>query len=175
MNDIMLGMENYLSQYDEIDVFRTRINDYNDGSITVYFKPELENGYIPVMIKNDVIAKATDFGGANWSITGVDDNSFSNRVGMGVFGKSIKLTGYNYDMLYGYATLLAERLKENGRVGKVNIFGGTVGWKLSTDEYFIDYDMAELASYGLTLADAYDALASRLYMSNPGSIYSDGI
>lgn len=175
MNDIMLGMENYLSQYDEIDVFRTRINDYNDGSITVYFKPELENGYIPVMIKNDVIAKATDFGGANWSITGVDDNSFSNRVGMGVFGKSIKLTGYNYDMLYGYATLLAERLKENGRVGKVNIFGGTVGWKLSTDEYFIDYDMAELASYGLTLADAYDALTSRLYMSNAGSIYSDGI
>ena len=122
-----------------------------------------------------VIAKATDFGGANWSITGVDDNSFSNRVGIGVFGKSIKLTGYNYDMLYGYATLLAERLKENGRVGKVNIFGGTVGWKLSTDEYFIDYDMAELASYGLTLADAYDALTSRLYMSNAGSIYSDGI
>ena len=78
-------------------------------------------------------------------------------------------------MLYGYATDLVARLKENGRVGKVGIFGGTVGWKLSTDEYFIDYDMAELASFGLTLADAYDALVSRLYMSNVGSIYSDGV
>ena len=176
MNEVLLEMENYLSQYDEIDVFRTRINDYDDGSITVYFKPELENGYVPVAIKNDIIAKATDFGGANWSITGVDDNSFSNRVGnIGLFGNSIKLTGYNYDMLYGYATDLAARLKENGRVGKVGIFGGTVGWKLSTDEYFIDYDMAELASFGLTLADAYDALVSRLYMSNVGSIYSDGV
>lgn len=60
----------------------------------------------------------------------MDDNSFSNRVGnIGLFGNSIKLTGYNYDMLYGYATDLAARLKENGRVGKVGIFGGTVGWK----------------------------------------------
>lgn len=43
LNDIMKMMENFLSQFDEIDMFKTSIYGYNDGSIEVTFKKDAEH------------------------------------------------------------------------------------------------------------------------------------
>ncbi len=176
LNEVVMSMENYLSKFDEIDIFRTNITSYRHASIQVYFKEEVERGPLPLIIKREVIAKASDFGGANWSITGLDDQYFSNYVGGGYKSERIKITGYNYDELYAYCLQCAERLAKNGRV-KDPIICGRVSWgaTLSQIEYFIDYDKEKLAYYDLTLNDTYTSLKEQLYMSRLAGYYKNGI
>ena len=174
LNDIVLGMENYLSQFDEIDMFTTSITSYKNASIQVYFNKDIENSYIPLMIKSEVIAKASDFGGANWSITGLDDQRFDNHVGNGYKNQRITLYGYNYDELYKYCQILAASLSNNGRVREPGIYG-QVGWgaSLSMSEYVIDYDRHKLASYDLSLRNAFSTLQEQLYSQNAASYYDE--
>ncbi|MBR5856067.1 MAG: efflux RND transporter permease subunit [Bacteroidales bacterium] len=174
LNEIVLGMENYLSQFAEIDMFNTSITSYKNASIDVYFKKDIENSYIPLMIKSEIIAKASDFGGANWSITGLDDQMFNNHIGNGYKNQRIQLYGYNYDELYKYCQILAENLSKNGRVREPGIYG-QVGWgaSLSMSEYVIDYDRHKLASYELSLRDAFNTLKEQLYSTQVASYYDE--
>ncbi len=175
LNEVVMSMENYLSQFEEIEIFRTNILSYKNASIQVHFKKEIENSYIPVMIKNEVISKAIDFGGANWSVSGLDDQRFSNNIGGGYKSERIKLTGYNYDELYEYCRQCVEQLSKNGRV-KEPIISGRVSWgsTLSQTEYFIDYDKEKLAQYDLTLNNTYTSLKEQLYMNQLASYYKNG-
>ena len=63
---IMKMMENFLSQFDEIDMFKTSIYGYNDGSIEVTFKKDAEHTGFPLFLKNTVISQAINYGGATW-------------------------------------------------------------------------------------------------------------
>ena len=175
LNEVVMSMENYLSQFEEIDIFRTNITSYKNASIQVYFNKDIEQSYLPLIIKSEVIAKATDFGGANWSVNGLDDQHFSNRIGGGYKSERIKLTGYNYDELYAYCQQSAQRLSNNGRV-KDPIICGRVSWgsSLSQTEYFIDYDKEKLARYNLTLGDTYTSLKEQLYMNSLAQYYKNG-
>lgn len=174
LNDIILGMENYLSQFEEIDMFNTSISSYKNASIQVYFKKDIENSYIPLMIKSEIIAKAADFGGANWSITGLDDQRFDNHVGNGYKNQRIEMYGYNYDELYKYCQMLAASLSNNGRVREPGIYG-EVGWgrSLSMTEYVIDYDRHKLASYDLSVKNAFNTLQDQLYSSTAATYYDE--
>ena len=80
LNEVVKAMENYLSKFDEISVFTTRISSYNNAYINVEFKPEYENTTFPAILKSEVTRMAINFGGANWSVWGIDDNSFSNNI-----------------------------------------------------------------------------------------------
>lgn len=176
LNEIVLDMENYLSQFNEIEVFNTNISSYRNATITVTFKKEEEYGYFPLMLRNGVIAKAQDFGGATWGVFGIVDQSFSNAVAGEYKSERIKLTGYNYDLLYKYCTECIMRLSRNSRVKEPGIYG-RVSWGggLSHSEYFIDYDSYRLASCDLSLVDAYTSLKEQLYSQGAGSYYKDGI
>ena len=172
LNEIVVGMENYLSQFDEIEIFTTRITSYKNARIEVRFNKDIENSYVPLMIKSEVIAKAVDFGGANWSITGLDDNPFNNVISSGYKNQQIELTGYNYDELYRYCQILVQSLSNNGRVRDPGIYG-RVGWgsSLSMSEYVIDYDRHKLASYNLSLRNAFTTLNEQLYSTPAGTYY----
>ena len=172
LNEIVMSMENYLSQFDEIERFTTQITSYKNASIEVRFNKDIENSYIPLMIKSEVIAKANDFGGANWSIRGLDDQMFNNVIGNSYKNQQITLTGYNYDELYRYCQILAQSLSNNGRVREPGIYG-KVGWgnSLSMYEYVIDYDRHKLASYNLSLRDAFSTLSEQLYSQTAGVYY----
>ncbi len=171
LNEVVLSMENYLSQFDEIEIFRTTISSYKNATISVTFKKDIENSYLPLAIKSEVIAKASDFGGANWSVSGLDDQYFNNMIGGGYKNERIKITGYNYEELYEYCKNCAEQLSKNGRVKEPGIYG-RVSWgaSMSRSEYTIDYDDYVLAGRDLTHTDAYNSLKEQLYM-NPLAVY----
>ncbi len=176
LNEIVLGMENYLSKFEEIEMFKTNITSYKDASITVTFNKDVEYGMLPVMIRNEVVRKAQDFGGANWGVYGIVDQAFNNNISTGYKSEQIKITGYNYDQLYAYCRECVKHLSKNGRVKEPEIYGRvTWGGNLSRSEYFIDYDRASLASYDLSLSDAYTALKEQLYMQTIGSYYRNGV
>ena len=173
LDEVMRAMENFLSQFDEIDQFTTRISAYNNGSIRVSFKKEAENSYFPLHLKSAAIAKAINFGGANWSVYGIDEQGFNNNISSGYKSNRIRLTGYNYDRIYEYAEQLVANLRENRRVDDPGIYG-EVGWgnTLVRNEYHIRFDPEKLALYGITMSGIYSALNRLLSDQRVGSLYA---
>lgn len=171
LNDVMRAMENYLSQYDEIDMYQTRISGYNNGHITVNFKKEFENTGFPLMVREEIIRQVQTYGGANWSVYGIIEQGFNNYVGSsGYKSYGIRLTGYNYDMLYRYAEQLIELLSQNRRVSDSGIFADT-RYSTPENEFYIGYDREKIARAGLNLGQYYGFLQQQLYNSNLGSLF----
>lgn len=172
LNDIVVNMENFLTKFPQIKMFNTTISSYKNASIEVTFKKEYENSEFPLFLKQEVIAKAIDFGGATWAVYGIDENGFNNYVGSGSFGSnSIIITGYNYDQLYSYCQNAVKNLSENQRVSKPEISGNRrYGEKSARNEYFIDYNYNTMAVLGMTPADVYMALQDQLFNQSAASL-----
>lgn len=162
LNEVMRSMENYLAHFDEIEVFETRVTSYSSGVITVNFKPEYEGTWLPSRIKADVISMAANFGGANWSVSGIDDSYFNNNIVTDYKSYSILLTGYNYDRLLQYGEALLAYLSENRRVSAPEIWGSGYGDRPKT-EFNIKYDFEALGALGISPNEYHAALYSPLF------------
>ncbi|WP_086477299.1 efflux RND transporter permease subunit [Arenibacter amylolyticus] len=173
LNDVVLKMENYIGQFDEISLYKTQINGPKSSNISIYFKEEHEFGSFPYHLKTLLESKAISLGGLDWSVTGVG-RGFSNALGTGNKSHRIELEGYNYDDLYRYATLLKEQLEENssGRVKEVEITSG--GWNSnSLEEYYLDFDQEQLAMANVSQNQLYGYLKNQVLSSNIAHIIND--
>lgn len=173
LDEVVMAMENYLASFDEISVFTTRIDSYDDAEITVEFRPEYEDTPFPAMLKSDVTSMAINFGGANWSVSGIDDNYFNNNIVSDYKSNRISLYGYNFRELYRYAEKLVAHLSEYRRVSGPEIWSS--GWygRPST-EFVLDYDFARLAASGADPYSYYGKLSSLLYDEHIWSMPVDG-
>ena len=173
LNEVMQAMENFLSQYEEIELFTTNISGYDNGTIQVWFKKEVENTWFPLFLRSAVDAKAANFGGATWSIYGITEQGFNNNVTNTPKSQRIRLTGYNYDQLYAYAEQLKENLSGNQRISGPGVFGEVgYGRTLVRNEYYIHFDPEKLALYGLNLNGVYAALNNLLTDRRAGRLYA---
>jgi multidrug efflux pump subunit AcrB len=171
LNDIVVHMENYLSQFPQIELFTTTVSSYKSGVIEVTLKKEYEKSSFPLMLKPEIISKAIDFGGANWHVSGFDDNSFNNNItSSGYKNNRIQMTGYNYDLLYSYCQNSIKSLSLNPRVSDPCIYGNVgYGGEISPkNEYFIDFDHEKLLSLGITPDLAYYVLRKQLFEQGAG-------
>lgn len=173
LNEVVKSMENYLASFDEISVFTTRIDSYDDASIAVEFRPEYENTSFPSMLKADVTSMAVNFGGANWSVSGIDDNYFNNNIVSDYKSNRISLYGYDYKELHAYAENLVGHLARYRRVSGPEIWSpGRYGRPVS--EFVTDYDRGRLAAVGADPHAWYGALSSMLYDESVGTVRTDG-
>ena len=173
LNEVIKAMENYLSKFDEISVFTTRINAYNDANITVEFKPEYEDTSFPAVLKSEVTRMAINFGGANWRVWGIDDNSFNNNIVTDYKSDGIALKGYNYKELYSYAEQLIGYISSNRRVQEPEIWaGGRTGRPSS--EFVLDYDFGGMTVAGVNPYSYYRSLSSHLFEQVIGAADYEG-
>ena len=171
LNDVVRHMENYICQFDEVDMFRTRITSYDNARIEITFKPEYENSGFPSMLKQELTSAAINFGGATWRVWGIDDNSFNNHIVRSYRSNQIRLRGYNYDQLAAYADRLIDSLSTNRRVSEPEIMDGDA-WTLPHNEFTIRYDDERIAATGLDVSDYYTILNTMLYQSRLPSVYN---
>ncbi len=170
LNEVILKMENFLSQYPEIDMYQTFVYNYDNGGIDITFKPEVENGSFPIMLKDILVSKANDLGGADWQIYGIGQG-FSNALSSGYKSNRIRLTGYNYDILYKFATQLCDTLLKNKRVSAPVILGNDDYWSnKNATEYFIGFNFERFAQQDLKPSDYYNFLTQQLYASTLNSV-----
>lgn len=173
LNEVVGSMENYLSQFNQIESFTTSVDSYDYALITVVFKPEFEGTSFPDNLKALVTSSAINFGGATWRIWGVNDSYFNNDVVTQMKSDRVRLTGYNYEELLSYGALLVDRLKTNPRVSGPEIWGD--GWRtVPSAELCLGYDFEKMASLNLTPYGYYRSLSSKLYDNTIGSIMTDG-
>ena len=173
LNEVILKMENFIGQFDEIALYETRISSPKNSSITIYFKENFEFGSFPYTLKSMLESKSISLGGLDWSVTGVG-RGFSNALGTGYKSNRITLEGYNYDNLYRYAELLKQQLESNsnGRVKEVEITSG--GWGSNTlNEYFLDFDKEQLAMTEISQNQLYGYLKNQVHSGNVASIVKD--
>jgi len=164
LNDVVRCMENYLSQFDEIESFQTNIYSARRGNISVQFKPEFEDTFLPLKLKADIMTMAANFGGANWVVSGFDESFFNNNIITDNRSDGIVLKGYNYDRLIEFADALKAYLSKFRRVSDVEVWGADYYDRPST-EYNVDYDFYKLSALGISPYDYYGSLYSPLYDS----------
>ncbi len=172
LNDAVALMENFLSKFNEIDIFQTSITAYNNSSITIQFKPEYEFGSFPYFLKEEITSKAISLGGMDWSVYGVG-RGFSNSLNSGYKNSQIILEGYNYDQLYGYADQLKNKLQENERVKDIEISGSTV-WNAKTlFEYSINFNYEGLGLNNVNVGQFYSFLKDKVYKAGLSPVYTN--
>lgn len=173
LNEVVKSMENYLAGFGEIKVFTTEVSSYSDASITVEFKPEYENTNFPVHLKSLVTSMAINFGGANWSIYGIDDNGFNNNIVTNYKSNAITLSGYNYHELKQYAEYLSDYLSRNRRVSGPEIWGSGRDGRPRT-EFNMAYDFERMSILGVNPYEYYSALSSQLYDNTIAAVITHG-
>ena len=162
LNEVVRAMENYLAGFEEIDHFVTRVYSYDNASVDVYFKPGVANTTFPSELKSEVISLAISYGGATWSVSGIDDRYFNNDVVTTRPSNTIILMGYNYDDLCRYADILVNRLSENRRVANLQIWSNDNRAAPET-QWQLDYDFEKISVFGASPYRFYAALRSPLY------------
>jgi len=172
LNDAVVLMENFLSKFNEIDIFQTSITAYNNSSITIQFKPEYEFGSFPYFLKEEITSKAISLGGMDWDVYGVG-RGFSNSLNSGYKNSRIVLEGYNYDQLYGYADQLKSELQKNDRVKDIEISGST-GWNAKTlYEYSINFNYEGLGLNNVDVGQFYSFLKDKVYKAGLSPVYAN--
>lgn len=172
LNQKMWQMDRFLAKFKEVKRFVTRVNGKN-GSIEVEFTDEHKNGAFPHYLESQVIREALSIGGVDWTTTGVSERGFSNSLGLGRKSFRIGLSGYNFDRLYKYAEILAEKIQTNRRVTDVGIeLGNSNYWQAQDEaasELYIKYDMEKVALQNLNLGQCYAALAALMAQGEVGT------
>ncbi|WP_418535074.1 efflux RND transporter permease subunit [Odoribacter laneus] len=173
LNEVLLKMENFLSQYEQIETYQTYVLDYNNGGIIITFQPEFESSSFPHTLQEALVLKATDLGGATWNVYGMGQ-FFSNALGSGYKSNRISLSGYNYDMLYNFALQLIDSLTRNQRVSAPEIMGSD-NWRVKNlNEYFLRFNFERFAQQELTPANYYDFLTQQLYRNSLQPVFIYG-
>lgn len=164
LNEVIRDMENYIASFDEVESFTTLIRSYDDAQITVRFRKEYEWTPFASRFKSEVIRMAAGFGGANWSVTGIDEHFFNNNIITDARDSRITLTGYNYPRLIDYANILKEHLETYPRVSDAEIWGA--GWYgRPQTEYVLAYDRERMAAVGADPYAWFHSLSGLLYDS----------
>lgn len=171
LNDAVRKMEQYISQFNEVAQFETRITSYKSARIMVQFTDEAEDSSFPFLLKSQVESKAISLGGMDWGVFGVG-KGFSNALNMNYKNSHILLTGYNYDQLLKYAEQLEAKLLENPRVEKTEITSSQ-SWRSNTRyEYNLEVDKNLLASLGLQYSDYTNSLLTQLRSQRLKDLYN---
>ncbi|WP_321331674.1 efflux RND transporter permease subunit [uncultured Bacteroides sp.] len=158
MNTLVKRMETYLSQFKEIKQFQTSIYSAQRATIQVYFKKEYQRSDFPYTLKSDMISKALQLGGGDWSIYGLQDQGFSNSVRENAGSYRIKMYGYNYDDLYALAEKLKAKLLSHRRIKEVLINSEFSWWKDDYQEFYFNLDRQRMAQEDIDVARLFAAV-----------------
>ena len=173
LNDVVCSMENYLSQFPQIETFTTNIWSYDNARIDISFRPEYENTSFPAELKAQVMAMASNFGGATWRVWGINDSYFNNNIFSGSLDCHITISGYNYDELINYAEILKDSLRQHNRISNPVLMSGG-RYNAARTEFNLNYDFEKIAALEMNPYRYYSALYSILYKQRMRNIMIDG-
>lgn len=159
LNEKVVILENFLTQFTEIERFETRVESWG-AAVIVEFKEKSRHTSFPYLLENKVIGKVISIGGADWSTSGVSERGFSNSLNLQYRSNRIEIAGYNYDRLYRIAEEMCNRMRRNSRV--VDLIIETPGHENQEDEFYMRYDKERIALYNFNLPATHQMLRELL-------------
>ena len=158
MNTLIKRMEAYLSEFKEIKQFQTSVESARRASIHIYFAKEHQKSGFPYTLKANMISKALQLGGGNWSIYGLQDQGFSNDVRENAGSFRVKMYGYNYDELYDWVEKLKAKLLSHRRIREVTISSDFSWWKDDYMEFYFNLNKQRMAEEGIGAGRLFSAI-----------------
>lgn len=158
MNTLIKRMETYLSEFKEIKQFQTSVESARRASIHIYFTKEHQKSGFPYTLKANMISKALQLGGGDWSIYGLQDQGFSNNVRENAGSFRVKMYGYNYDELYERAEQLKKKLLSHRRIREVTIGSNFSWWKDDYQEFYFNLDKRRMVEEGIGAGEMFAAI-----------------
>ena len=158
MNTLIKRMETYLSEFKEIKQFQTSVESARRASISIRFTKENQKSGFPYTLKANMISKALQLGGGDWSIYGLQDQGFSNSVRENAGSFRVKMYGYNYDELYSWATKLKEVLLSHRRIREVTVGSNFSWWKDDYQEFYFELDKQRMIGAGIGAGELFAAI-----------------
>jgi multidrug efflux pump subunit AcrB len=170
LNEAVVQMESFLATFPEIALFETRVLNYRNSRIQVYFHEDLSDPNVPFNLKTQIESKVLSLGGVDWFVFGVGEG-FSNAGGGDMFSNRLTLEGYNYDELYNYAESLKAMLiqESSQRIGRIQI-SGDVWQNTALYEYFLDFKQESLGLSDVKTEELYANLKNKLSKETAPSI-----
>ena len=153
-DEIARFFEQRLREVDFVERFVTRVYPLS-ASIRVTFPDSIENTDAPVVLKESMGEYAVGFGGAQVMVYGRGP-AFGGSGGMGGASPnySIKILGYNYEMVRDIADDLAVKLKRFSRVREVDTnSAGRSFMRDRASQIVMTIDRERLAMHGLSARD----------------------
>jgi multidrug efflux pump subunit AcrB len=157
MNQIISQIENLLKHKKGVGKYITKINSGQHASVEITFTERSQLSTIPLQLKNVLIQKANDLGGADWQIYGTG-NGFESGLAENNPAYHIRMKGYNYDELKRQAIFLVNSLHEHKRVQNINIDDRIDFRQKASKEYQMSFDALKLMHFNVTTKE----LLSRL-------------
>ncbi|MFW6042989.1 MAG: efflux RND transporter permease subunit [Marinilabiliaceae bacterium] len=158
MNKVFRDFENFLSQFDKVDMFTSSIHSIDNASIEITFTPEAETGTFPHVLKQKLIQKANQTGGIDFSIYGVG-RGFSNATHDGRKNNHLQYRGYNFDLMLEIARQYKDSLRTNERIQDVVLQTSDNSWQTKPRyEFVMDLNERALARAGSSLREVYNNL-----------------
>ncbi len=135
----------------EVERFVSRVQP-QFARITATFPDSLENTWIPVAIKEQMVAYSNLFGGAEVRVYGFGPSFYGG--GGGAPNYSIKILGFNYETVRDIAEDLGRRLRRFSRIQDVDV-NSAGGWYIrdKASEFVLRLDRGRLGLHGLTARD----------------------
>lgn len=163
LSETVSKMESYLNSFEGIAVYTTDIASYDNAFIEVQFKPEYCGGTYPLDVKKMVSAKAMEYGGEQWTVSGIDDSFITTGHGSSARFQRIGIRGYNYARLLSYAETLADYISRDKHVSDAEVTGS----EDPGTEVSMSYDFQALADKGVSAKGYYNSIKS---LVNPSGI-----
>lgn len=174
MDHLIRKMESYLSEYSEIRMFETYIQNSRQANITVYFQKEHQRSSFPHHLKSKMISKAIELGGGSWGVHGLGDG-FNNAIKEQAGSSRIKLFGYNYDELNALADHLRDSLQNYRRINEITIDSKFSWYKNDYEEFVFKLDKERLAYDNILPARLFNSIAPIFEKSvNAGNWLGEG-
>jgi len=150
--------ETKLRQTPEVEQFVSRVQPQY-ARITATFPDSLENTWIPVAIKEQMVAYSNLFGGAEVRVYGFGPSFYGG--GGGAPNYSIKILGFNYETVRDIAEDLGRRLKRFSRIQDVDV-NSAGGWytRDKASEFVLRLDRQRLGLHGLTARDVVNQVVA---------------
>jgi HAE1 family hydrophobic/amphiphilic exporter-1 len=130
--------------------------------ITVTFPDSLETSWIPVAIKEQMVAYSNLFGGAEVRVYGYGPSFYGG--GGGAPNYSVKILGFNYETVRQIAEDLGRRLTRFSRIRDVDV-NSAGGWytRDKASEFVLQLDRQRLGLHDLTARDVVYQVAASVW------------
>ena len=148
-----------LSTIAEIERYTSNVGSER-ASLRITFPDSLTNSYIPVGIRDQLVAYSYLFAGAEVQVYGYGPSFYGGSYSPPTY--TLKVLGYNYERVRDIADDLGRRLERFGRVREVNTNVASRWGMERASEYVLNIDRPRLAGYGLTVEDLLAYVVSNL-------------
>ncbi len=174
MNDLMVEIERYLGQYEQIDQYVTRVYGARNARMSINFKEEFELGAFPYILYSQLNDLANKLGGADWYITGVGQY-FNNSVSKTTGSQRIALYGYNFEELVEHAEWTLDQAMLHQRVQEGSIISTMSYRRDPLYEYVLRMNPEMMEIYDMPSREIVEQLsAMSISQTFSGNVFING-